>query len=106
MGFTFFFFLEKTSKEVRMADHHHEEDAKAESLIEKTRDKVHGADDSSSSSSDDEGKTSSLKAKVFRLFGREKPVHKLLGGGKRTLFLSSLLHSLTNSPSSSFLLLP
>ncbi|CDP12094.1 unnamed protein product [Coffea canephora] len=65
-----------------MADHHHEEDAKAESLIEKTRDKVHGADDSSSSSSDDEGKTSSLKAKVFRLFGREKPVHKLLGGGK------------------------
>ncbi|RID45776.1 hypothetical protein BRARA_I02478 [Brassica rapa] len=28
---------------------------------------------------------SSLKSKVYRLFGRERPVHKVLGGGKRTL---------------------
>ncbi|KAL3498931.1 hypothetical protein ACH5RR_041663 [Cinchona calisaya] len=67
-----------------MADQHHrEEEAKSESLIEKITEKIHRPDDSSSSSSDDEGKkTSSLKAKVFRLFGREKPVHKILGGGK------------------------
>jgi hypothetical protein len=26
---------------------------------------------------------SAAKAKVFRLFGREQPVHKVLGGGKR-----------------------
>jgi hypothetical protein len=27
------------------------------------------------------------KAKVFRLFGREQPIHKALGGGKRTALL-------------------
>lgn len=31
---------------------------------------------------------SSLKSKVYRLFGRERPVHKVLGGGKRTLTLA------------------
>ena len=47
--------------------------------------------DSSSSDSDNEKKTSpsSLKAKVYRIFGREKPVHKVLGGGKRMVIESS-----------------
>lgn len=76
-------------------DHHHEgeEEPKAESLIEKISDKIHVQDDSSSSSDDDKKKTektSSFKAKVFRLFGREKPVHKVLGGGKG-FFLTEFL---------------
>ncbi|KAI3710761.1 hypothetical protein L2E82_40554 [Cichorium intybus] len=63
-----------------MSDH---EDHKAESLMEKISDKIHGKDDSSSSSdSDDDSKISEIKSKVFRLFGREKPVHKVFGGGK------------------------
>ncbi|KAL3499284.1 hypothetical protein ACH5RR_038377 [Cinchona calisaya] len=73
-----------------MADHRHhreeeEEEAKAESIIEKITEKIPGGDDSSSSSSsEDEAKktSSSLKTKVSRLFGREKPIHKILGGGK------------------------
>lgn len=64
-----------------------------ESLMEKLSEKIHHKGDSSSSSStsssDDEkdekkpSSTSSMKSKVYRLFGREKPVHKVLGGGKR-----------------------
>ncbi|CAF2149429.1 hypothetical protein HID58_001337 [Brassica napus] len=66
-----------------------------ESLMDKISEKIHhGGDSSSSSSSSDddddkkEKKTkkpespSSMKSKVYRLFGREKPVHKVLGGGK------------------------
>lgn len=67
-----------------MADHDHhkeEEEKKGGSMMEKIADKIH--DHSSSSDSDDEKKTASLKDKVYRLFGREKPVHKVLGGGQR-----------------------
>jgi len=61
-----------------------------ESLMEKLSEKIHHKGDSSSSSSsssDDENEKkssspSSLKSKVYRLFGRERPVHKVLGGGK------------------------
>ncbi|XP_076951897.1 reticulon-like protein B2 [Bidens hawaiensis] len=60
-----------------MSDH---EEHKPESLIEKITEKLH--DSSSSSDSDDDSKVSELKSKVFRLFGREKPVHKVFGGGK------------------------
>lgn len=64
-----------------MAEH---EEAKVESIMEKIADKIHGHDSSSSSDSDDDKKhsSSSLKSKIYRLFGREKPVHKVLGGGK------------------------
>ncbi|KAL9274878.1 Reticulon-like protein [Drosera capensis] len=70
-----------------MADHFHDSsDSKHESFLEKLTDKIHhggGDDDSSSSDSDnDKPSLSSLKAKIYRLFGRERPVHKLLGGGK------------------------
>ncbi|GMN31847.1 hypothetical protein TIFTF001_003428 [Ficus carica] len=66
-------------------EHHHEE-----SLLEKITEKIHGHDSSSSSSSSDSDNeksserpsSSSLKDKIFRLFGREKPVHKVFGGGK------------------------
>ncbi|KVH95363.1 reticulon-like protein B1 [Cynara cardunculus var. scolymus] len=64
-----------------MPDH---EDSKPESFMEKITEKIHGhKDDSSSSSdSDDDSKISAIKSKVFRLFGREKPVHNVFGGGK------------------------
>ena len=84
-----------------MADEHkHEESSpnldpavevvERESLMEKLSEKIHHKGDSSSSSSSDdenEKKSSSsspksLKSKGYRLFGRERPVHKVLGGGK------------------------
>lgn len=41
--------------------------------------------DLSSSSDSEEEKPSSIKGKtVYRLFGRERPLHMVLGGGKRT----------------------
>ncbi|CAN6588660.1 unnamed protein product [Malus baccata var. baccata] len=59
------------------------------SLMQKIGEKIHGGDhDSSLSSSSDsdneksEKKAESMKTKVFRIFGREKPVHHVLGGGK------------------------
>ncbi|KAK3011399.1 hypothetical protein RJ639_011045 [Escallonia herrerae] len=65
-----------------MSDH---EESKAESLMEKISEKLHGHDSSSSSSESDDGdkKSSPLKSKVYGVFGREKPVHKVFGGGKR-----------------------
>lgn len=57
--------------------------AEHESLIEKIADKINGHDSSSSDSDDDKpSPVDAVKAKIFRLFGREKPVHKVLGGGK------------------------
>ena len=66
-----------------MSDHSGDEKESAvESVMEKITEKFHG--DDLSSDSDGEKSPSSVKAKVYRLFGREKPVHKVLGGGKRT----------------------
>ncbi|MED6191501.1 Reticulon-like protein B2 [Stylosanthes scabra] len=68
-----------------MAEHHEHDEGKGESLLDKISGKIHDHDDSSSSSDSDNEKNStseSIKNKVFRLFGREKPVHKVLGGGK------------------------
>ncbi|PPD73310.1 hypothetical protein GOBAR_DD29768 [Gossypium barbadense] len=45
-----------------------------ESLMEKLAEKIHGHD-SSSDSDNDKPSESSIKAKVFRLFGRERSVH-------------------------------
>jgi hypothetical protein len=77
-----------------MADHNEHEEVKSESLLDKISGKIHDHDSSSSSSDSDnndkkEKKVSSptsLKNKVFRLFGREKPIHNVLGGGKRMRF--------------------
>ncbi|KAJ4905830.1 Reticulon-like protein B2 [Raphanus sativus] len=77
-----------------MADEHKHEESlpnsdpaveivERESLMEKISEKIHHKGDSSSSSDDEsDKKPSSLKSKVYRLFGRERPVHKVLGGGK------------------------
>lgn len=68
-----------------MADHA----GRPESLMDKIVEKIHDHRDSSSSSSESESDdkfnpfgSAEAKAKVYRLFGREKPVHKVLGGGK------------------------
>ncbi|CAN6817936.1 unnamed protein product [Brassica oleracea] len=91
--------LREIESEKMTEDHKHEEPVTAsepgveiverESLMDKISEKIHhGGDSSSSSSSSDEEddkkkeKPSSMKSKVYRLFGREKPVHKVLGGGK------------------------
>ncbi|KAL0464857.1 UNVERIFIED_CONTAM: Reticulon-like protein B5 [Sesamum latifolium] len=71
-----------------MAEQEEISDPRTDSLIDRISEKIHGGDDTSSSSdSDSEVKEAasppvSLKAKVYRLFGREKPVHKVFGGGK------------------------
>lgn len=76
-----------------MAEHNEHEEVKSESLVEKVSEKIHDLHSSSSSSSSDsenekekekEESSPSMKSKIFRLFGREKPVHNVLGGGKRT----------------------
>ncbi|CAA2934981.1 reticulon B5 [Olea europaea subsp. europaea] len=69
-----------------MAERVENSDPKGESLLDKIAEKIHGSDDSSSSSDSDSEKKpaspSSVKAKIYRLFGRDKPVHKVFGGGK------------------------
>lgn len=59
-----------------------QKEPKGESPIDKMGDKIRAHDSSSSDSDDDKAPSSSLKTKIYRLFGREKPVHKVLGGGK------------------------
>ena len=82
-----------------MADHSgNEKESKVESVMDKITEKFHGDDSSSSSDSDGEKSPSpsSVKAKIYRLFGREKPVHKVLGGGKRTKANQNLSFSVSN----------
>ncbi|KAG6426545.1 hypothetical protein SASPL_110770 [Salvia splendens] len=70
-----------------MAEHTVEhEKHESESLIDKITEKLHDADPSSSDSDGDndiKSAASAVKSKIYRLFGREKPLHKVLGGGKR-----------------------
>lgn len=70
-----------------MADDHVEESkTTVESVMDKTTEKFQRHDSSSSSDSDNEKSSpSSLKSKISRMFGREKPVHQVLGGGKRMI---------------------
>ena len=69
-------------KDPSMAEHEGQRESAAESLVDEITEKISGHDSSSSSDSDNE-KFDAVKSKIFRLFGREKPVHKVLGGGKR-----------------------
>lgn len=55
-----------------------------QSLMDKISEKIHHHDSSSDSEYEKPDSPSAVKAKIYRLFGREKPVHKVLGGGKRT----------------------
>ncbi|KAJ6334586.1 hypothetical protein OIU78_011460 [Salix suchowensis] len=57
-----------------------------ESIMEKISEKIHHHESSPSDPESDSDKkpdpSESMKAKIWRLFGREKPVHHVLGGGK------------------------
>ncbi|KAL4557028.1 hypothetical protein LXL04_035198 [Taraxacum kok-saghyz] len=70
----------------KVAGEHESEPTFVESVKEKISETFHKDDSSSSSDSDNEAKKSSpvsdVKDKIYRLFGRERPVHKVLGGGK------------------------
>ncbi|KAL1809438.1 hypothetical protein DCAR_0728975 [Daucus carota subsp. sativus] len=76
-----------------MTEHDEIPEVKTESLMDKISEKFHGDGSSSPSHADFENKSpvkasspppvqSSMKSRIYRLFGREKPVHKVLGGGK------------------------
>lgn len=68
-----------------MADHAGEHESVVESMMDKISETFKGHDSSSSDSDDGKDNKSpvaSVKSKIYRLFGREKPVHKVLGGGK------------------------
>ena len=72
-----------------MVDHVHQQ----ESLMDKIVEKIPDNHDSSSllfelESNDKFNPFDFAKAKVYRLFDREKPIHKVLGDGKRNLSLS------------------
>ncbi|KAH7682419.1 Reticulon domain-containing protein [Dioscorea alata] len=61
----------------------HSEESKVDQVVEKIKEELRG--DSSSSDSDhekSESSSSAIKAKIYHLFGREQPVHKVFGGGK------------------------
>ncbi|KAL2233842.1 UNVERIFIED_CONTAM: Reticulon-like protein B5 [Sesamum indicum] len=72
-----------------MAEQEEISDPRTDSLVDRISEKIHGGDDTSSSSDSDSqvkeaaSPPASVKAKIYRLFGREKPVHKVFGGGKR-----------------------
>ncbi|KAJ6701795.1 RETICULON [Salix koriyanagi] len=64
---------------------HDKEDSVGESMMDKISEKIKGHDSSSDSDSDHEKpkpNSDSLQSKIYRLFGREKPVHEVFGGGK------------------------
>ncbi|XP_044504408.1 reticulon-like protein B3 [Mangifera indica] len=57
--------------------------AESKSFLEKIADKIQDHDSSSSDSDDDKpSQVEAVTTKKWRPFGREKPVHKVLGGGK------------------------
>ncbi|CAN1139318.1 Reticulon-like protein B5 [Linum perenne] len=62
---------------VENVDHH-------DSLVDKITGHHDGSSSSSSSDSEDDkpSKLESVKSKIYRLFGRDKPVHKVFGGGR------------------------
>ncbi|XP_043716114.1 reticulon-like protein B2 [Telopea speciosissima] len=69
-----------------MAEHTQDSGPVTESMMDKITEKLHGHDSSSSSSDSDNEKSSPSpmkKPEVNRLFGRQKTLHEVLGGGKR-----------------------
>ncbi|XVF33246.1 hypothetical protein REPUB_Repub17cG0152400 [Reevesia pubescens] len=69
-----------------MAEESESKQSAVESVMEKISEKIHAHDSSSDSDSGSDhekpASPSSVKAKIYRLFGRERPVHHVLGGGK------------------------
>ncbi|GAA0174609.1 hypothetical protein Leryth_000113 [Lithospermum erythrorhizon] len=68
-----------------MAEKVDQSEPKGESLMEKIAEKIHAHDEVENDEKPilkKPSSPSSVKAKIFRLFGREKPVHTVFGGGK------------------------
>lgn len=53
-----------------------------ESVMGKIIGKIHDHDSSSDSDHKNPSSPSSVEAKIYRVLGRERPVHHVLGGGK------------------------
>ncbi|KAM7527910.1 hypothetical protein LguiB_031320 [Lonicera macranthoides] len=71
-----------------MVDPTAERESVVETFMEKIEEKFHGEDSSSDDDSETDVKSlpsSAIKTKIYRLFSREEPLHKVLGGGKRTI---------------------
>ncbi|KAK1271756.1 Reticulon-like protein B5 [Acorus gramineus] len=58
------------------------EEVRTESPMEKVNETIHSYRDSSSSSDSDDEKPLNVSVRKNRLFGRQKPLHSVLGGGK------------------------
>ncbi|XP_022770510.1 reticulon-like protein B5 [Durio zibethinus] len=65
-----------------MAEESESKQSTVESVMKKISEKIHSHDSSSSSDHEKPASPSSVTAKLYRLFGRERPVHHVLGGGK------------------------
>lgn len=68
-----------------MLEHDGEVEPKGETVLENITEKLHGDDSCTSDSDDDKKEESTIEAvknKVYRILGRDKPIHKVLGGGK------------------------
>ncbi|KAK1311960.1 Reticulon-like protein B5 [Acorus calamus] len=75
------------------------DEVRSDSLMEKVNETIHSYRDSSSSSSDSDNEKP-LKASVRknRLFGRQKPLHSVLGGGKHLNAIQLKLGNEMTSP--------
>ena len=70
---------------------HDKEDSVVESVMEKISEKIYGHNSTSDFDSDhgkSKSDSDSLKSRIYHLFGREKPVHEVFGGGKRMFHYS------------------
>jgi len=77
-----------------MGEHQEEAASFLDSVLEKVTDKLPGHDSSSSDSDDEKSKKpepSSIASSEKRLFGREKLVHSLFGGGKCVLVRATVI---------------
>ena len=74
-----------------MVDHVHQQESLMDKIVEKIPDHHNSLSSLSESKSDDKFNPFGFaEAKVYRLFGKEKPIHKVLGSGKCNLSLFDL----------------
>lgn len=87
----FLLFRGEIDRSMAAAEHREDSGSGVESFAENTTEKLQRHDSSSSSdSANEKSSPSAVKAAVYRLFGRQRPVHNVLGGGKRKCENSSL----------------
>ncbi|TYH43105.1 hypothetical protein ES332_D11G105400v1 [Gossypium tomentosum] len=67
-----------------MSEESESKQSTVESVMGKIIGKIHDHDSSSDSDHKNPSSPSSVEAKIYRVLGRERPVHHVLGGGKMT----------------------